>query len=378
MRSIGRVVLGTATVSALLFVPLGTGTAVAAESTTPPVATARSEPEGDRPGDGEMSATYTRGFTITNLSSHPLTLLSVAGNTHQEDGVPLIGSTIRPGFSTRFEVTWLYGQYRDIKAEYAVLDGQGATIGTYQATMTVYQQFQHLFGPSIASEASISPGIGQVQAGRDQLAVLDMPGTVIDVAAGQGQQQAQVLDRFCADNPAATCTFVPTTRDPDAYTGMHPAKGVVYNNTPLEQPDQYTWTDTASITHTVEISANVQASVLEIVEVSLSATYGHGWTQEHQFSTSQTLNLPAYYKGWLDVRDPVIRDTGDFTVTLGNTTWRLHGVSFDSPDPTRPMIYVKQAVPMTPEDLEKYKPGNGFDPDVRVAEGDRTAAIRLS
>jgi hypothetical protein len=29
------------------------------------------------------------------------------------------------------------------------------------------------------------------------------------------------------------------------------------------------------------------------------------------------------------------RDTGNFTVTLGNTTWNLTGVYFDSPDPTR-------------------------------------------
>ncbi|GAY08360.1 hypothetical protein TOK_1917 [Pseudonocardia sp. N23] len=330
----------------------------------------------DTPGDGELSATYTRGFTITNLSSHPLKLLSVAGNTHQEDGVPTIGSTVEPGFSTRFEVTWLYGAYRDIKAQFAVLDAQGTPIGTYHATMKVFQT--NPVGPSIASEAAISPGLGEVQAGRDQLTVLDMPGTVVDVPAGQGQQQAEILDRFCAGNPSATCTFVPTGRDKNAYTGMHPAKGIVYNNTPLEQFDQYTWTDTASVTHSVELSASVQATLLKIVEVSLSATYGHTWTQEHQFSISQTLNLPAYHKGWLDVRDPVVRDTGDFTVTLGNTTWKLHGVSFDSPDLTRPVIYVKQAVPMTPEDLVKYKPGNGFDPDVQATEGDRTAAVGLS
>ena len=370
MRTIGSVVIGTATISALLFAPLITGTAAAAESTTPVAAATQPEL------DGEMSATYTRGFTITNLSSHPLKLLSVAGNTHQEDGVPIIGSTVEPGFSTRFEVAWLYAQNRDIKAKFAVLDGQGVTIGTYHATMKVYQQ--SLIGPTTASEATISPGVGQVRAGLEQLSVLDMPGTVVDIPAGQGQQQSQVLDRFCAANPSATCKFVPATRDGNAYTGMHPAQGIVYNNTPLEQPDQYTWTDTASLTHSLEVSASVQATVLELVEVSLSATYGHGWTQEHQFSISQTLNLPAYYKGWLDVRNPVIRDTGDFTVTLGNTTWKLYGVSFDSPDPARPMISVKQAVPMTPEDLEKYKPGNGFDPDARVAEGDQTTAISLS
>lgn len=363
MRTLATAVLGAAVVSALLFAPLA-GTAAAAE--TAPA------------GAGEMSATYTRGFTITNLGSHTLRLLSVSGNTHAEDGVPLLGTTVEPGFSTRFEVTWLYAQKHAIEARFAVLDAQGAQIGTYDATMEVHQPIDQLFNPSLASEATITPGIGQARADRDQLTVLDMPGTVIDVPAGQGQRQAELLERYCAGNPAATCTFVPTKRETDVYSGMHPANGIVYNNTPLEQPDQYTWTDTASVTHSVEISASVQASVLEIVETTLSATYGGSWTEDHQFSISQTLNLPAYHKGWLDVRNPMIRDTGDFTVRLGDTTWRLHDVSFDSPDPSRPMIYVKQAVPMTPEELERYDPGTGYDPDARVAEGDRAAAVRLS
>ncbi len=219
-----------------------------------------------------------------------------------------------------------------------------------------------------------------MQAGRDQLTVLDMPGTVVDVPAGKGSSRRRSSTGSAPATPLGHLHVRPPTgRDKNAYTGMHPAKGIVYNNTPpLEQFDQYTWTDTASVTHSVELSASVQATLLKIVEVSLSATYGHTWTQEHQFSISQTLNLPAYHKGWLDVRDPVVRDTGDFTVTLGNTTWKLHGVSFDSPDLTRPVIYVKQAVPMTPEDLVKYKPGNGFDPDVQATEGDRTAAVGLS
>ncbi len=33
------------------------------------------------------------------------------------------------------------------------------------------------------------------------------------------------------------------------------------------------------------------------------------------------------------VVSPMLRATGDFVLTLGNTTWRLHGVSVDTPDP---------------------------------------------
>jgi hypothetical protein len=41
------------------------------------------------------------------------------------------------------------------------------------------------------------------------------------------------------------------------------------------------------------------------------------------------------------------------------------------------MISVKQAVPMTAQEREKYKPGTGVDPDLQPSAADRAAATTL-
>ena len=38
-------------------------------------------------------------------------------------------------------------------------------------------------------------------------------------------------------------------------------------------------------------------------------------------------------RAWLEAQEPVIRTTGDFTITAGNTTWTIRGVQFLTPDP---------------------------------------------
>jgi hypothetical protein len=45
--------------------------------------------------------------------------------------------------------------------------------------------------------------------------------------------------------------------------------------------------------------------------------------------------VPAGYYGEITAIAPMIRDTGDFTITLGNTTWNLHGVLLRHPQPRR-------------------------------------------
>jgi hypothetical protein len=60
-------------------------------------------------------------------------------------------------------------------------------------------------------------------------------------------------------------------------------------------------------------------------------------------NASSTTAWPS--KCWIDAVEPLYRDTGNFTVTLGNTTWNLTGVYFDSPDPTRAGSFGVEGMP---------------------------------
>jgi hypothetical protein len=73
--------------------------------------------------------------------------------------------------------------------------------------------------------------------------------------------------------------------------------------------------------------------MFELVNVSISATYGHTWTTSHEFDESMTATVPPKTKVCLDDAPQMLRDTGNFTITLGNTTIHVTHVYFDSPDP---------------------------------------------
>jgi hypothetical protein len=46
-----------------------------------------------------------------------------------------------------------------------------------------------------------------------------------------------------------------------------------------------------------------------------------------------TITVAPMTRAWLEVQEWMIRTTGDFTITAGNTTWTIRGVQFLTPDP---------------------------------------------
>ena len=309
--------------------------------------------------DPDVHASYTRGFDIHNLSSNTLRLQS--STKGDGDSGPNPGDTILPGRSAHFEVVWLYGKSHTVKAVYRLISPAGANVGVYQPAMTVVSE---LAWTRSDSTATISRG-QSVIGGGNQLHVLDAAGATITLPAGQGQQQAEALNQLCDNNPRAVCTFTPNSRV--KTTGpSHTVNGVVFNNTPDSQDGSRTFEDSVQLTHNIEVTAAVNVSILKIVDASVSATYGHSWSKTHTFTTTEYMTIRPYWKGWLEARQPIIRDTGEFTITLSNTTWKLPGVYFDTPNPDGVGVYVKQSIPMTAQELLDHAPTLAFDPTARA------------
>jgi hypothetical protein len=82
--------------------------------------------------------------------------------------------------------------------------------------------------------------------------------------------------------------------------------------------------------------------------VGISATCGHEWSTSHTFKTEYSHPVAPRSIGEIDGAAPVIRDTGDFKVTAGNTTWLLHDVYFDTPDPDAGPAYRYTQKPIGP------------------------------
>jgi hypothetical protein len=281
---------------------------------------------------------YSRGFHIWNLTSYPLTLEALSGGDFE--GRPDLGHVLMPGTYDDFEVTFYFFNAQQITATY-----------TTPQHMSVYPTMR--VSDTTGTPASwCSAGSGLACTPTDHevdqttITALDPPGTVLDIPASQGQAQAAALKQLCIDTSAATCAFTATGET--HLTGAEHQIGVTLQNKTTD-PAEYklTCADTVGHTDSVGVDVSVGGSLFHILDVEITGSYGHEWTASHQFSSEVTFTVKPGEKGWVTDAAPLIRDTGDFTITMGNTTWHLRGIYFDSPDPGGNAIWTTYTQPIT-------------------------------
>ena len=309
------------------------------------------------PGDVSANA-YHQGFTITNLSHYRLKLTQIQ-NAWSEDQLPPVGTIVEPGRAIGFQVTYRFGWIQRTSPDFQVLDANGNYIGMYQPTLEV--------GAFNTAHSYVYNSTGKIQHSENanQLTVMDLAGSVIDVPAGPGQ--AQVLNALCG-NSSATCGFTPTKRE-KVDGPPHQVGKKVKNNSDLPQESVFIVRDLVGTSSSVEVTPSVGVTIAGIVESSLSATYGQTWIQEHEFTQEEHLMIPPREQGWIVATEPMIRNTGDFILTMGNTTWKLRGVSFDSPDKDGSGTFEKFTEKMTPQEQAAAPDGLTVPPVMATAFG---------
>jgi hypothetical protein len=274
---------------------------------------------------------FSKGFRIYNLSSHQIKLINITGDGNF-DGRPADGTVLKPGEVTDVEVQVRFCCNDNDTAHFAILDANGAQIGTYDVNM-------HVEGAHDSSTCAASiGGCNADEKGNygspEPNTLVDPPGTEIPLGPDQKQAQAQVLNQLCKAG-AASCNFTLTKEEREAWSPEHQVGNTVVNHGNNPSKIDLEWDDAFDVKDSYEVGAEVGVNILELVDAKVSAKYGHEVTKSHEFKQTLDLPLDPGYKGWVTDIAPVIRDTGDFTVKLGGTTWNLTGVYFESPDPTR-------------------------------------------
>jgi hypothetical protein len=268
-----------------------------------------------------------RGFDIVNLSSHRIKLLNITGDGNFE-GRPPDGAVLHPGVGRqRVEVQYRLFSKQVDTAHYEILDRAGFQFGIFTVTMTV----------DAVGDAYLSCQTTHGRCHRDGTTaeLRDPLGTVIDIGAGQGEDQARALESFCQTDNAATCTFTPTFSDTRFQTALHTI-GAPANNTSA-QPRTFLigGPDRVGITASIPISVSTEVRIADVVSAGLKATYNRTWIKEHTFTPPiVTVTVLPQYTAWLEGTEPLVRETGHFTMELGNTTWHLRDVYFDGPNPS--------------------------------------------
>jgi hypothetical protein len=315
-----------------------------------------------------LASAASRGYKIYNLSSHPLRLVGAEpvldphygappqpGHYYLMDfeGRPKDGDVLMPGAPPHdWELKYNFLQTFAAGLTYDIVNGSDPK-DHYKATLKSDQT-------SNDSTCDIDRRLGVCTAEGLKLTVSDPAGTVHDIPSGRAQEQAETLRDLCSDSNAAACTFKAGTRTP-IQTQTHLIGHPLANCREDEGEKKISLEDKVKLSSSVEISSKTEVDVFEPVKQSITAKYGHDWTTEHTFKKDVKIKVRPGHIGWLAGTAPVVRYRGDFTLTLGNTTWHLRDVYFDTPDPAGNGHWATDDRELTPDEYRAQCPHGPSD-----------------
>jgi hypothetical protein len=303
----------------------------------------------------EVHTAVSTDFTFQNLTSHALKLVGYHdknGTFLGKDGIetPIkTGIVIQPG--QKFSITLTKYAFETNDPEFYFDPVGSAVSGRFQIRATSNAIFQFGGTNDVPSFAKVvGPGNWKLAPrSRDDLILLDPPGTVVTLNGGQGQRQADVLNQLGElGDGVVSCTFKDTAFDDNAWTPKAVLGAPVSNDTTSELVTSFTATHQVQTAFNIKVGLEAKAKLLNIVETALKTEFGVTFTDSQTFSQAVTLKAQPGQTVALIVQYPVLRVTGDYTAIVGNTTYILNGVSFDSPDPSRNFKYDAVVVHVVP------------------------------
>ncbi|MCX5049646.1 MULTISPECIES: hypothetical protein [unclassified Streptomyces] len=124
----------------------------------------------------------------------------------------------------------------------------------------------------------------------------------------------QLLD---ACSWADSCTFHPTSYW--TYTGpTHQVGSTAFNCASQTNQHRIDWSDTTASTNSVGVSISVGVKFWAVYEAEVEASYGHTWTTSHTDTESDTVNIPAGRKGWIERGTAKQQATGWYELHFGS------------------------------------------------------------
>jgi hypothetical protein len=294
-----------------------------------------------------------RNFYFRNYTLAPLKFTGYSGTTGDLDSGPAIGTVIMPGQQYEWDVTYYFFDSGSVSPLFSTVGfGSSASDPGYVPAGVggnYHAQFYTAPGNGSRRVWCSSGGAACDTEGAHTVTGKDNPGTAVILSGADAAKMASVLPGICADGSDASCKYDATSQ----VAGFTPVRtiGTPVTNT-TSSPTTYTigiqdqvqQTDTVGVS--VKLSGGQLAKLASLINIEITANYGHSWTSSHTFTQTVTVPVAAGYTSWIEGSAPVWRVTGDFTVTLGNSTYYLNGATFDTPNPSGVGSYVIRTKPI--------------------------------
>jgi hypothetical protein len=203
------------------------------------------------------------------------------------------------------------------------------TVGSTAAKITI--TVPSLGAPYSSCELSNNVAALQCIADGTSITFLDPPGTTHELPPGQPQAQAAILSQLCAAQSRASCVFTSTSAD-YVYSPIHQVGNSIYNPGDRDQLMTVKTSDTVGSSDSLGGEVKGEVQFLEVAKAVISVKYEHEWTTEHKFEQDVDVTCGPHRRCWINATQPMVRYTGNYTLTMGNTRWTVRDVYFDQPN----------------------------------------------
>ncbi|MFJ9605830.1 hypothetical protein ACIRS1_05655 [Kitasatospora sp. NPDC101176] len=301
------------------------------------------------PGSGDL----TGGFVVSDLSGETITATGVDKDDNGAIQMPPPDRwKLDPGEDHDWEVVWYLFYSNNPTVHYVIANQDGSTtrfdLHLYLDTggINAHASCDFLGSTTHLCTVTKTPSTGQMH-----IQVMDAGHPVFDVGGDKAQQEAQLLNTLCTADGIGDCTFTPA-KDEHTQSAPRIVGQALADCSTNESETTLEYSDDVGVSDAIDVK--VDGKLLGVIGPPVEATYHHEVTETHTFSQSVDLKIEPGQIGWVSDLAPVYRDTGEFTVALGNSTWHLHDVSFDSPDKGGTGVFAAHGVAMTDAQKAKY------------------------
>jgi hypothetical protein len=281
----------------------------------------------------QAAQSYTRAFFVTNNSSWDMQLMEM-DNVGQGDGTPNLQTVLKPGQSMRYEKVFWFMQHSSTKLKFKLSKTTSTPNGT-QETIAAFEAKLVVTGVG-AAYTEIDPdfrdlGFVKLDAGRDpfsQVTLIDNERSTVKIDAATNKEQATLLSGMCG---TYACNFQSTRSEsaPDLVTVV--AHGD--NDSAITQNYKRTLSTTVTSKSTMELSQNATLKLGEAVSASMGSKYTTELTTGITGTEEMSFPIQPGYSWVVTTKTPAIREFGNLTVRIGNTTFEVDNISIDVPKP---------------------------------------------
>lgn len=344
------------TVIARIALPVLAGAALLSFASAGVSAAAVPAPEAAGLSMQQAAQNYTRGFFIKNTTSWDMRLDQM-DNVGQDDGTPNLGTVLKPGQSMRYEKVFWFGQHKVTDLKFTL--SKATTPGSPAITIMGFEA-KLIVSPVGLAYTEITPefrdlGPVKLDPGRDpfsQVTLIDSAASTIHVDAGADPQRAALLAGMCE---TYACNFESTRSAPAPALVSDVTGG--YNNSSITQTYTKTLSTTVTSKSAIELSQNASLKVGEAISASMGSKYTNELTTGVTGTEVMSFPIQPHHRWWVTTTTQAIREYGNLTVRIGNTTFVVDNISVDVPKPGAKPKWGHDQVAMTDEEKATHPEG---------------------